>query len=70
MEEKILKLAGNLFGLDLDKISIEMNRESIPEWDSLAHVQLIVQFEEEFKKQIPFEDIENIRCLKDFMKYV
>ena len=38
--------------------------------DSLAVVELVLAFEEEFKIQIPDEDTEKIKTVKDALDYV
>ncbi|HOL87441.1 MAG TPA: acyl carrier protein [Defluviitoga tunisiensis] len=69
MEDKILEIASKVFGVSKDNLSIESNRDDIHEWDSLAHLNLIAEMEEQLNITIPFEEIGNIRSLKDFLRY-
>lgn len=39
-------------------------------WDSLMHMRMVMEIEEEYDVEIPIEDIPNIRTLKDFYKYI
>ncbi len=69
MEDKILEIASKVFGVSKDNLSIESNRDDIHERDSLAHLNLIAEMEEQLNITIPFEEIGNIRSLKDFLRY-
>ena len=69
MEEKIIEIAASIFEMDPTNLSIESNRDEIDKWDSLAHVMLIAEIEEQFGVSIPFEETGNIHQLKDFLRY-
>ena len=49
--EKILKKV-----FKIEKINLESSMEDISEWDSFAHIQLIISLQEDFKIKIPFND--------------
>ncbi len=70
MEDKIIEIAASIFEMDPRKLSIENSRDEIEKWDSLAHVMLIAEIEEQFGVSIPFEETGNINQLKDFLRYV
>jgi len=69
MEDKIVEIAASIFEMDPRKLSIESSRDEIGKWDSLSHVMLIVEIEEQFGVSIPFEETGNMNQLKDFLKY-
>jgi len=68
MREKLLEIAKQI--LKVNSIDLYKNRHDIDEWDSLAHIQLVASIEEEFNLSIPFEEVANINCLADFLKYL
>jgi len=70
MEDIIFEIASKVLGVNKDSLTIESNRDDIYEWDSLAHLNLIAEMEERLNVTIPFEEIENIYYLKDFLKYL
>ncbi len=70
MEEKIIEIAASIFEMDPRKLTIENSRDEIEKWDSLAHVMLIAEIEEQFGVSIPFEETGDIHQLKDFLRYV
>ncbi len=70
MEEKIIEIAASIFEMDPKKLSMESSRDEIEKWDSLAHVMLIAEIEEQLGISIPFEETGSIRQLKDLLKYL
>jgi acyl carrier protein len=70
MEEKLIQIATNVLDIKQENISLNSSREDIDEWDSLAHLNLIAEIEEQFGVKIPFEEIHEIRKLSDFLKYI
>jgi acyl carrier protein len=56
--------------LQLDECYMAMERLDIETWDSLAHVMLISEIETRFQTLIPFEDINKIEKVEDFLKYI
>ena len=70
MEDKILDIARRVFDIEITEEFLDKDRDEIEEWDSLAHVQLVAEVEEEFGIEIPFEEIQKIRRLSDFTKYL
>ena len=43
---------------------------TIEKWDSLMHMRLVMEIEEEYDVEIPIEEIPNIKTLKDFYQYI
>ncbi len=39
-------------------------------WDSIMHMRLVMEIEEEYDTDIPIDEVPNIRTLKDFYRYV
>mgnify|MGYP006141606311 CR=1 FL=1 len=56
METKIKNVMVSLFEMPIEEINNESSHDSIDNWDSLTHMNLIVALEEEFN--IEFDDIE------------
>lgn len=53
-----------------DDISIDIDRDEFPAWDSIAHIQLISEFENKYDINVPIEDVDKIKKLSDFLSYV
>ena len=69
MEDKFLEIVENVLRVKKEKLNMDMTRKDLETWDSLAHIALIAELEEELGVEIPIEEVPNIKALKDFKKY-
>lgn len=53
-----------LLAVDVSIIDEAASMDTIPTWDSLRHMNLVLALEEEFKVTIPDEDAGNITSYK------
>lgn len=51
-------------------ISLETAYETIPEWDSVMHLRLVMEISEKYGVEIPLEDVPEIKTLGAFYGYV
>lgn len=68
MEEKLINTVKEV--LEIEECTLETLRKDVDSWDSLGHVILIAEIQEEFQVNIPFDDIEKIEKVEDFMRYL
>ena len=71
MEEKLKTVISNVFGLTSDKIDESTTMESIEQWDSLKHLELIMAIEEKFGIVFETEEILEITSftrIKDILR--
>lgn len=61
MKERIKEVMSAVFGIKCEEISNDASTETIENWDSLNHMNLIVALEEEFG--IRFSDDEIIKLI-------
>lgn len=66
--EAFLALAARIFGVEAEKLSWATARGSIPEWDSVNHLRLVMEAESEFGVRYPLERIPGLSTLEDFIK--
>ena len=59
--EQVRSIASDIFGLPLDKITPESSPETIENWDSIQHLNLVLAIEEKFGLQLEPEDIERMK---------
>ena len=57
MENRIKKVIGSVFGIEPSSITENDSPESIDNWDSLRHMNLVVALEEEFEIEFTEEEI-------------
>ena len=49
MENKIKNIMSSLFDVDINEINEDSSPDSLDNWDSMGHMNLIVALEEEFR---------------------
>jgi acyl carrier protein len=54
---KLFKSFATALNIPVDKVSKELTYQSIPEWDSITHMVLISQIEEDFEVSIDTDDV-------------
>lgn len=70
MPKEFYELAADVFGVDAATLTPETAYESIPAWDSVAHLRLVMETEARFGRPIPLEAVASLRTLADFGPYV
>lgn len=68
--DKLLQVFADVLDIEINENHLQLTKNEIEEWDSLAQIQIVAEIEEEFGVTIPFEDIETINKLGDFLKYI
>ena len=63
MEEKVIEIMSRTFNIDISLLSEKTSKKDLGEWDSMSHLNLIVDIEEKFN--ISFSN-EEIICIIDF----
>ena len=69
-EERIKEIIVEQLGVDEDQITPDASFIDDLGADSLDTVELVMAFEEEFDIEIPDEDAEKIRTVKDVISYL
>jgi len=59
--EQVRNVASDIFGIPADKITAESSPETIENWDSMQHLNLVLAIEEKFGVQLEPEDIEQMK---------
>ena len=54
---------------DKEVATIEEWFKEFKKWDSLMHMRLVMEIEEEYDVEIPIEEVPTIKTLNDFYKY-
>ena len=70
MLEKIKSIVADQLGVDEDQVTEDASFIDDLGADSLDTVELIMAFEEEFDVEIPDEDAQKIKTVKDVMEYI
>jgi acyl carrier protein len=59
--EQVRSVASDIFGVPADKITAESSPETVENWDSMQHLNLVLAIEEKFGVQLAPEDIEKMK---------
>ena len=70
MLEKIKSIVAEQLGVDEDQVTEDASFIDDLGADSLDTVELIMAFEEEFDVEIPDEDAQKIKTVKDVIEYI
>ena len=70
MLDKIRTIVADQLGVDEDQVTADASFVDDLGADSLDTVELIMAFEEEFDIEIPDEDAQKIKTVKDVMEYI
>ncbi|AUN99345.1 acyl carrier protein [Bacteriovorax stolpii] len=70
MKDKVIKLISDATKIDIAKINLETSFVDDLNLDSLDIVELMMKMEDEFGVEIPEEDAEGLKTVKDIVAYL
>ena len=70
IERRVREVIVDQLGVDPKKINLDSNIVNDLGADSLDEVELVMSCEEEFQFQIPDEDTEKLKTVKDVIDYI
>lgn len=53
-----------------ETLSLATAYESIPEWDSVMQLRLVMEISERYGVDIPLEEVPNLKTLADFYRFI
>lgn len=65
INETLIKIASQVFSVDQDNIKVNSSKENYSEWDSLAHLKLMIAIESKFFIKFSTDEILDINSLND-----
>lgn len=63
-KERIVKVFSESLGIDSSSVVDDLQYNSIPEWDSIAHMALVAALESEFDIMLDTDDIIDMSSVK------
>jgi acyl carrier protein len=66
--ERVQCIAADLFQVPAGSIAANSSPESIPTWDSVQQLNLILAVEQEFEVQFEPEELDHIRSIGDIVE--
>lgn len=68
--DDLIAFAAEVLNVPAGELSPTTACGSIPEWDSVMHLRLVMEVEEHFGVSIPLEAVPELHALADFMPYL
>lgn len=65
--EAFITFAARIFGVSRETLDGKTAYASIPEWDSINHLRLVMESEKRFGTHYPLERIPELKVLNDFL---
>lgn len=70
VKEKVMEILAEELGVELDQIKMSSHLQDDLGADSLAVVEVIMAFEDEFDIKIPEEDTTQLTTVQDIVNYI
>ena len=70
MNEKLLEVLSEVFGLTKEKINIDMTKDDIDNWDSLKQMDLVTSIEKSYSVELDIQDIIKMKSVKDIINVI
>ena len=68
IKKTVFSVAAQQFNIPLRNINEELSVGSIPQWDSLEHLNLISSLEEKFSTEFDMDELFDVETLGDFIE--
>lgn len=70
MNEKLYEIIASVLNVNRDQINEKSNSDSIENWDSLNHMNLIMAIEEEFSVSFDEEEVIEMTSVQDILQFL
>lgn len=70
MNEKVKSIMANVFRTGIENITDDLKQKDVTFWDSLRHLNLIVELEEKFEISFEPEEISEMTTFKMVIFYI
>ncbi len=70
MMNDFLDFAADVLGVERGTLTPETAYGTVPEWDSVMHLRLVMETEARYGSSIPLEVVPQLKTLADFAPYV
>jgi acyl carrier protein len=68
--DQIRSMASDLFGVPAERITATSSPETLENWDSVQHLNLVLALEEKFGLQLSPEEVEQMKSIGDTAKLI
>lgn len=68
--QEFINFIAEVLEMDPSELTPDTAYGSIEKWDSLMHMRMVMEIEEEYDVEIPIDEVPEIKTLRDFYKYI
>ena len=58
------------FGIETDRINANSTQNQVPEWDSVAHLNLMLALEDTFNVRLTVQDMQRLTSVPDILRHL
>ena len=69
-ESDFIRFAAGVMGVSAEKLTLDTAYGSIPEWDSVMHLRLVMEMEAAYGVSLPIAVIPELKTLGDFHRWL
>ncbi|QUY43026.1 acyl carrier protein [Acaryochloris marina] len=67
---RVIQVISTILNVPTDKLNIDSSPESVEQWESMKHINLVLAIEEEFDVQFDDEQIAELQSVKSIIEAV
>ena len=57
------------FGIETDRITANSTQDQLPEWDSVAHLNLMLALEDSFNVRLTVQDMQRLTSVPEIIRH-
>lgn len=65
IKREILNIAAQIFEVDVNLLNLESSTQTMEQWDSLAHLRLLMEIQGTFEITFTTSEIQDLKCLNE-----
>ncbi len=69
-KNKIIEIISKIIKTDLNEITETSSMDDFTKWDSLSHLQIMLEVEKQFKKKISTSKMSDLNSVKKILKFI
>jgi acyl carrier protein len=70
LELRVRRIVANTLNLPLESVTADAHMGSLAEWESMAHLMLVLSLEQEFGRQFSPEEVEGMKGIPEIVAHL
>ena len=68
--EGVVEIMSTLFGIDVDSLTLDSSMDTVEQWDSLQHINVIVDIEQKFELFLSPDEVLELNNVRSIVELV